>query len=46
LKAAGLSRKGTVRNGVPLEDFGGHHPDPNLVHAHELFDDNVGAECA
>lgn len=27
---------GTVRNGVPLEDFGGHHPDPNLVHAHEL----------
>ena len=29
--------KGTVRNGVPLEDFGGHHPDPNMVHAHELF---------
>ena len=28
---------GTVRNGVPLEDFGGHHPDPNLVHAHELY---------
>ena len=28
---------GTVRNGVPLEDFGGHHPDPNMVHAHELF---------
>lgn len=27
---------GTVRNGIPLEDFGGHHPDPNLVHAHEL----------
>ncbi len=27
---------GTVRNGVPLEDFGGHHPDPNLVHAAEL----------
>ena len=27
---------GTVRNGTPLEDFGGHHPDPNLVHAHEL----------
>jgi phosphoglucomutase len=21
-----------------LEDFGGHHPDPNLVHAKELFD--------
>lgn len=27
---------GTVINGVPLEDFGGGHPDPNLVHAHEL----------
>jgi phosphoglucomutase len=23
-------------NAVPLEDFGGHHPDPNLAHAHEL----------
>jgi phosphoglucomutase len=29
---------GTVRGGVPLEDFGGHHPDPNLVHAKELYD--------
>ncbi|MHA0327966.1 alpha-D-glucose phosphate-specific phosphoglucomutase [Sphingomonas melonis] len=29
--------KGTVRNGTPLEDFGGHHPDPNLVHAHALY---------
>ncbi len=29
---------GTVRNGVPLEDFGGHHPDPNLVHAAVLYD--------
>ncbi len=27
---------GTVMNGVPLTDFGGGHPDPNLVHAHEL----------
>lgn len=27
---------GTVINGTPLEDFGGHHPDPNLVHAAEL----------
>lgn len=26
----------TVINAVPLEDFGGGHPDPNLVHAHEL----------
>ncbi|MEO5587794.1 MAG: alpha-D-glucose phosphate-specific phosphoglucomutase [Novosphingobium sp.] len=29
---------GTVRNGTPLEDFGGHHPDPNLVHAKVLYD--------
>jgi phosphoglucomutase len=29
---------GTVINGVPLEDFGGGHPDPNLVYAHELVD--------
>ena len=28
----------TVMNGTPLPDFGGHHPDPNLVHAKELHD--------
>ena len=27
---------GTVINGMPLEDFGGHHPDPNLVNAAAL----------
>jgi phosphoglucomutase len=27
---------GTVINGIPREDFGGGHPDPNLVHAHEV----------
>jgi phosphoglucomutase len=27
---------GTVMNGTPLEDFGGGHPDPNLVYAHDL----------
>jgi len=27
---------GTVINGKPLPDFGGGHPDPNLVHAHEV----------
>ena len=26
------------RNGVPLEDFGGGHPDPNLTYAHELVE--------
>jgi phosphoglucomutase len=28
----------TVRNGTPLEDFGGGHPDPNLLYAHKLVD--------
>ncbi len=27
-----------VFNATPLEDFGGHHPDPNLVHAKALYD--------
>jgi len=29
---------GTARNYKPLPDFGGHHPDPNLVHAKHLYD--------
>lgn len=29
---------GSVLNGAPLPDFGGHHPDPNLVHAKHLYD--------
>ena len=33
---------GTVGNSAPLEDFGGHHPDPNLVHAKELYDLMMG----
>ncbi len=28
--------KSSVINGKPLEDFGGGHPDPNLVYAHDL----------
>jgi phosphoglucomutase len=28
---------GTVVNATPLPDFGGHHPDPNPVHAAELM---------
>jgi phosphoglucomutase len=28
---------GSVVNGEPLEDFGGHHPDPNPAHARELM---------
>jgi phosphoglucomutase len=30
--------EGTCINFVPLEDFGGHHPDPNLVYAKDLYD--------
>jgi phosphoglucomutase len=32
------AEEGTVMNSVPLEDFGGGHPDPNLTYAHELVD--------
>lgn len=28
--------KGTVVNSIPLEDFGGLHPDPNLIYAKDL----------
>ena len=34
--------KGTARNFIPLPDFGGHHPDPNLVHAKHLYDEMMG----
>ncbi|MEO8722750.1 MAG: alpha-D-glucose phosphate-specific phosphoglucomutase [Sphingobium sp.] len=36
---------GSVRNGDPLEDFGHHHPDPNLVHAKELYDLMMGPDA-
>jgi phosphoglucomutase len=32
------AKAGSVINGKPLEDFGGGHPDPNLVYAHELVE--------
>ncbi|MCI9864467.1 MULTISPECIES: alpha-D-glucose phosphate-specific phosphoglucomutase [Rhizobium/Agrobacterium group] len=35
---------GSVRNSIPLPDFGGHHPDPNLVHAKEMYDDVMSAD--
>lgn len=28
----------SILNGIPLEDFGGGHPDPNLTYAHELVE--------
>jgi phosphoglucomutase len=36
---------GTVINGTPLEDFGGHHPDPNPVSAAELIAEMFGADA-
>ena len=30
--------EGSVVNGTPLPDFGGHHPDPNLTYAKDLYD--------
>ncbi|HIK25525.1 MAG: alpha-D-glucose phosphate-specific phosphoglucomutase [Thermosynechococcus sp. Uc] len=33
---------GTVQNGVPLPDFGGGHPDPNLVYARHLVQQLFG----
>jgi phosphoglucomutase len=37
--------EGTARNFVPLPDFGGHHPDPNLVHARALYDEMMGPDA-
>jgi phosphoglucomutase len=36
---------GSVMNGTPLPDFGGHHPDPNLVHAAELYERMMGPDA-
>jgi phosphoglucomutase len=36
---------GTVRNGEPKPDFGGHHPDPNLVHARALYDEMMSTKA-
>ena len=38
LEGALGAEPGTVINGTPLPDFGGHHPDPNLVHAKAIYD--------
>jgi len=35
----------SVINAEPLEDFGGHHPDPNLAHAHELAEKMFTADA-
>ena len=39
------SGAGTVVNGTPLPDFGGHHPDPNPTYAKELYDFMMSASA-
>jgi phosphoglucomutase len=36
---------GTVINGTPSPDFGGGHPDPNLVYAKDLYDLMMGPDA-
>jgi phosphoglucomutase len=36
---------GSVRNFMPLPDFGGHHPDPNLVNCHELYEEMMSDDA-
>ncbi len=38
------AKAGTVINGKPKADFGGGHPDPNLVHAHEIVERSSGTD--
>ncbi|MDP2179402.1 alpha-D-glucose phosphate-specific phosphoglucomutase [Methylicorpusculum sp.] len=37
------AKPGSAINAVPLEDFGGGHPDPNMAHAHELTEEMLGS---
>ena len=37
--------EGSVVNATPMPNFGGGHPDPNLVHAHDLYARMMGAEA-
>ena len=39
------AKAGTVINGEPLEDFGGGHPDPNLVYAKSLVEIMFGDDA-
>ena len=45
LEGALGAAKGTVINGTPEPDFGGHHPDPNLVHAKVIYDLAMGPDA-
>jgi phosphoglucomutase len=37
--------KDSVMNAIPLEDFGGGHPDPNLTYAHDLVEIMYGGNA-
>lgn len=37
--------EGTVVQGAPLPDFGGHHPDPNPTWAHALMEEMMGPKA-
>jgi len=39
------AKDGTVKNGIVQEDFGGGHPDPNLVYAKDLVDIMFGEKA-
>ena len=39
------AKAGCVINAIPLEDFGGGHPDPNLVYAKDLVNKVNGDDC-
>lgn len=39
------AKAGSVLNAMPLEDFGGHHPDPNIVYAHALYEELMSADA-
>jgi len=45
LEGALAAPAGTVVNATPEPDFGGHHPDPNLVHARHLCDLAMSADA-
>jgi phosphoglucomutase len=45
VRRLGVQTRRLVFNATPLEDFGGHHPDPNLVHAKALYDTMMGADA-
>lgn len=39
------AKEESISNGIPLEDFGGGHPDPNLTYAEELVKTMYGSDA-